>query len=86
MMKDALGSIFEVPVSAAGGKSKIEIHSNRQIVLEGCKGVVDYSPDNVILSCAKGTITLLGNDFEIDSYLDDTIVIHGHLLSIEFTM
>ena len=86
MMRDVIGGAFEVPVSAAGGKSKMEIHSNRQVIVEGCKAVVEYNSDSVTLKCGKGTVMFLGSDFEITSFFDETIVICGRILSVEFTM
>ena len=86
MKRNVIGGVFEVPVSAAGNKVKLEIHSNRQAILEGCQGVVEYNSDLVTLKCGKQTVSLIGTDFEILSFFDDMIVICGRISSVEFSM
>ncbi len=75
-----------MPVSATGGKVKLEIHSNRQAIVEGCKGVIEYNSDLVTLKCGKQTVSFLGANFEITSFFDETIVICGRISSVEFSM
>lgn len=79
-------SVFDFSVGANGSGAKIEIYSNKQAVIDGCKGVIDYTSESVTLNCGNGTVLFLGSDFSISSYLENGLVLTGNISSLEFNM
>lgn len=66
--------------------SHTEIFSNRQIIIDGCKGVYDYKSDYIRLNLGKGSMVLCGSDFDIVVYENDAITIRGNITTLEFCL
>ncbi len=72
-----------------GGKERIigphiEFFGNREIIIEGCLGVFEYSDTYLKLKLPKGSLILCGNSFDISSFEATTISIKGKIDSLEF--
>lgn len=61
-----------------------EIFSNKNIIIENCKGIVDYQENYIKLKIKKGFLVLSGTEFVISSFEDEKIMIKGNIISIEF--
>ncbi|MBQ2933778.1 MAG: YabP/YqfC family sporulation protein [Clostridia bacterium] len=61
-----------------------EIFSNKKIVIEGCKSIVEYQENYIKLKFKKGFFNILGTDFLITGFDDEKIVIKGNITSVEF--
>ena len=70
--------------SGSGVRSHIELFSNREIIIEGCRGVDEYREDYIKLKLIKGSITLCGSEFCIKSFENSSIVVNGNISSLEF--
>ncbi len=62
----------------------IELFSNKEMILEGCAGVYEYTDCYIRLNVGKGSLILNGSDFDISSFEEKTIVLKGNISSIEF--
>ncbi|MBO5745873.1 MAG: YabP/YqfC family sporulation protein [Clostridia bacterium] len=62
----------------------LQIVGHREVLVDGCRGVVDYYDDRITLKTADGTVTLLGASLIVEEYLDGKLKIKGTLQSIEF--
>lgn len=72
-------------VNNTGIKSpRIEIFSNKEIIIDGCNGVCEYGNDYLRLSIGKGAVILNGSDFDILFFENDLITVKGNISSIEF--
>ena len=63
---------------------RIELFSNRELNVEGCRGVMDYNEDYIKLRLKKGSITVMGKELVITFYEGDAITLKGIIGSIEF--
>ena len=61
-----------------------EIFSNKKIIIDGCKSIVDYKEDYLKLKLNKGFMNILGSSFKILSFQSERIEICGTILNIEF--
>ena len=62
----------------------MQVLGNREIVLEGCKGILEYD-DNVIRVWTKTMeISFWGNQLTLKCLNTDNIIIEGNLERIEF--
>ena len=62
----------------------IEFFSDKEVVIDGCKGVVDYADDYIKLRLNKKHIILSGSGFYIYSFENEIISIKGKISSLEF--
>ena len=53
---------------------KIEMSGNREIIVDGCKGVVEYSEDLIKLNLGEVVLTLSGDGLVINSF-DSSIAV-----------
>lgn len=62
----------------------IELFSNKELILEGCRGVFEYDENYIRLRLANGSMVLCGSNFDIRLYEENTITIKGNISTIEF--
>ena len=62
----------------------IELFSNREITVEGCIGVFEYSDAYLRLRLNKGALILCGSGFDIASFEGSNITVKGKISSLEF--
>ncbi len=65
---------------------RIEMVGNREIVVDGCKGVVEYTENNIKLSLGESVLSLSGNNLVIRSFDNDVAIIIGQICDIDFTV
>ncbi len=82
--KSLFNFIDEQPQIAGTVGTHIELFSNRQMVIEGCRGVCDYSSEYLKLKLIKGYAEISGNGLDIFLYEDSSITVNGEILNIEF--
>ncbi len=66
------------------GLSHINFTSNRKVIIDGCKGVIDYNENFVCLNLGKKMISLIGKDLKILDFTDSEITIVGDISQAEF--
>ncbi len=62
----------------------IEMKSNREVVIEGCKSIEEYDENMIKIKVKKMVISFFGRDLEIKCLNFDSLVIEGFVTSIEF--
>lgn len=82
--KDMLCEKLDLPLSVVEDLSYMEVLGNSRVVLDGCKGVLDYNESNVRLSLSKGTILFRGDDLCFKALSNGQAVIAGNIMTIEF--
>lgn len=63
---------------------RIELIANKQIVVEGCLGVLEYNENYLKLRLSSAVLILQGEDFDVVSFSDQSILVKGKLNSLEF--
>lgn len=64
--------------------TRIELLSNSEITVEGCLGVMEYTDTYLKLRLLKGSVIILGSDFDITMFEDKRISVTGKISSLEF--
>lgn len=65
-------------------KGNIELFGNKQIIVDGCKGVIDYNEDFLKLDLGKIVLKVTGYNLVIDSYIYEQVDLKGEIVSVEF--
>lgn len=63
---------------------KIEMLGNREIIVDGCKGVVEYGENLIKLNAGKCVLSVLGDELLIKAYDGSVAVISGTITDITF--
>lgn len=66
--------------------SRIEIFSNRQFTLDGCKRVLQFNDDYIKLGVKGGNIIIYGNGLNIGGFEDENATVKGNISSVEFCL
>lgn len=76
---------INIPVpEALSPDAHIEMLGNREIIVDGCKGVVEYSENLIKLNTGELVIGFTGTDMLIKSFDCDMAVITGRIAEITF--
>ena len=64
----------------------MQMADNREVIFEGCKGVVEYTDTSVKLNTGSTIVSFDGRGLYIRRMTDSDIIIGGFILSVEFIM
>ncbi len=67
-----------------GAEPKIETLGNREIIIDGVGGVVEYGENLIKLNAGNLLISIVGNELLIKAYDGSVAVISGQIANIEF--
>ncbi len=62
----------------------MDISSNREVIFEGNKGILEYNDHSIKINGGKYVVAFHGRGLHIKTMTDCTLVIHGFLTSIEY--
>lgn len=63
---------------------RVELLSNRQAVVEGCRGIVEYGPECIRLSADKLILRFTGSRLEIRCFTPESITVEGLIASLTY--
>lgn len=61
-----------------------EMNGNREVVIEGCKSILEYDENLVRISVKKMSVSFYGRSLTIKCLTPDSLVVQGFITSIEF--
>jgi sporulation protein YqfC len=67
-----------------GLNGNIELYGNKQVIIEGAKGVVDYSEDFLKIDLGNICIKISGRNLVIESFIYEQIDLKGEIVALEF--
>ena len=62
----------------------LEIKGNKEVLLEGCKSIIEYTPEIIRINTNTMPIIFTGRGLNIKCMSSTGIVIDGYITSIEF--
>ncbi len=74
----------DFPAGALEKGANITLFSNKEAVIDGCYGIIEYSDCFIKLSIGNQVIALTGCDFDIFDYTDCSITVRGFIKGLEF--
>ena len=83
-IKKMISNIKEVASSIVKTQSRIEMIGNKEAIIEGCNGVIEY--DNFIIRIATKhqEIRFVGDNLQLKCLTNENIIISGFIKNIEF--
>ena len=81
-LKKRLLQLVDLPEDAFGG-SHIEIISNSLVKINGCRRIVDYSSERVVLAMREYELSVIGRSLALSSYGECTATVSGEISSVQ---
>ena len=66
------------------GALHMEISSNREVIFEGSKGILEYNDRSIKINAGQYVVAFQGRGLHIQTMTERDIVIHGFLTAIEY--
>lgn len=82
---ESIGQNLDIPQDSFSGYAHIELCGNREAIVEGCLGILEYSDCSVAINTGKLIVRFNGSDLTITSMQDSLTVIKGILTCIDFS-
>ena len=76
---------LEEPAAAFLSQGRVELLGNRQAVVEGCRGIIEYSDSCIRLSTPRLILKFTGTGLEIKALTDTSAIVEGTILSVEYS-
>lgn len=80
-----IGKELDLPPEILPGFSSLEMLGNREAVVAGVKGVLDYSDCKIVLNMGSLIESFAGVDLRIRSYAGEQVILSGHIMTVEFS-
>lgn len=77
-------SALELPPDMLSGMAHFEFSGNREAVIEGCRGILEYDENIVRLKAGKLTVRILGRGLTLRNLRRDSAIVSGFIASVEF--
>lgn len=66
--------------------TRLEVTSNKEALVEGCRGVLEYGPEQIKLAGEKLMLRFQGTDLEIKNLTTQSALVVGNIISVEFLL
>lgn len=76
---------LQLPESAVHNTFGIEFHSNSEIIIDGCMGIVEYSEELISINLGNMIANFHGDNMEISTFFESQTVIKGTVISMDFS-
>lgn len=81
-MGDRIRETLDIPTESISALSVVELKGDREAVVSGCGGVLEYGTETVILRVREGCVRLEGAHLEMQSLIADRITVHGVIRAV----
>ena len=83
-LAQALAERLELPAEAVPGSAKLSVVGGRCALIENHRGILAYSPEQIVVSTGRGRICLNGAELRLSAMNRDELLIQGKLQSVEW--
>ncbi len=82
--KPRLNELLDIPATALSGVPQIELAGNREALVDGCQGVLEYNEAVIKLATGNMSIRFTGRDLQLKVLTHTSAVVVGFITGIEF--
>ncbi len=79
-----LQKAVDFPAEIFSGGAHLQLIGNRTLTVDGCCGIIEYSPCLVRLNIGDRCICITGSGLEVYDYNGGMLNIKGNILNIEY--
>ena len=63
---------------------RIEVISNRNVIIDGCDGIIDYDDERVSVKLGRNKADITGKKLRLKMLTENSAVIEGYVKNIEY--
>lgn len=63
---------------------RIEVISNRNVIIDGCDGIIDYDDERVSIKLGRIKADITGKKLRLKMLTENSAVIEGYVKNIEY--
>lgn len=63
---------------------RIEVISNRNVIIDGCDGIIDYDDERVSIKLGRIKADITGKKLRLKMLTENSAVIEGYIRNIEY--
>ena len=67
-----------------GNRYKLQSIGNTEVTVEGCKGIMKYEKEEILLNAGNGLVKISGRNLSIPTLEQNCVQIEGYIINIEF--
>lgn len=83
-LKEKLGAALELPGELMSDIAKITVVGNREICIENYKGIIEYTPTSIRISCGSYQLGVFGANLELKTATGEVLYIAGAVEKLEW--
>ena len=83
---DKLAEILSLPQGTFKNFPTIQIRGNREIIIDGCTGLLSYAQENILLETKYCRICISGRSLNLNNLTKNILAIRGFIKNVEFNM
>lgn len=76
---------LEEPAAAFLAPVRVELLGNRQAVVDGCRGIIEYSDSCIRLSAQGLILKFTGTGLTITAFTESQAIVAGTILGLEYS-
>lgn len=83
-IQEKLSEELGIPKTIVSGFNHIELFGNREAIVNGCEGILEYGDEKIKINMGKNTIMFTGSDLCMKEYGASQAKISGVILTVDF--
>ena len=83
-LRRRLAEALDMPPDVVLDVPRLIAVGHLQVLVQNYRGLVEYTPDRVVLGTTPGRLAVRGEDLRIGTISDEEIIITGQIAAIEF--
>ena len=83
---DKAAEILGLPQGTFKNFPTIQIRGNREIVIDGCTGLLSYAEDNILIETRYCRIKIAGRNLKLKNLSKSILAVRGFIQNVEFNM
>lgn len=84
-LSERLGTFLDVPADLLCGGCYMELRGRNNLRLQGCRNILVYTPEEIVLRLRRGTVRVRGRRLVCTSYHAGSVEIDGRIDGVDFT-
>jgi len=82
-LRQELSEILELPLDVSLDLPKVTIVGDLGVIIQNHRGLIQYSPEKIVIGVGKGQIAILGRSLQIEEVSKEDMIVRGSLGSVQ---
>ncbi|HHY45008.1 MAG TPA: sporulation protein YqfC [Firmicutes bacterium] len=84
-IKQDLAEILELPLDVSLDLPKIVIIGELGVLIQNHRGLIQYSPDRIVVGVGEGQITVAGESLKISEVNQEDMIVRGRIKTVQMS-